>query len=94
MLAWLKRLGRKPQSQPVIREMNKWDQYEIERFAKDPESKTAKARAISAYRKTPKLQHGDEGLAHYLFMREVDTTAPDYSWRAIQRQRLLDSLED
>ena len=90
MLGWLKR---KPKAE-TKREMLPSDQLDIEAYAKGEPGSAIRCRAIRAYRRTPKLQHGDAGLAHYLFMREVDTTAPDLGWRSIQRQRLLDSLTD
>lgn len=82
----------KPTPVSDVRAMLPEDQLAIEKYAKGEQGIAVHSRAIHAYRRTPKLQHGDEGLAHYLFMREVDTTAPDLGWRAIQRQRLLDSL--
>ena len=80
-------------SQPPTpaRAMSSWDQETILKYATGDES--LKKAAIAAYRRTPKLQHGDPGIFHYLFMREVDTAAPDLGWRATQRERLLKSLE-
>lgn len=92
LLILLYKLAHGKADAPAAASMTLDDQHIIERFARGDDK--LRGKAIAAYRRTPKLQHGDEGLAHYLYMKEVDTVAPDLGWRQIQRQRLLESLED
>lgn len=88
MISWLWK-GKK---EPSVPSMTLEDQATIEAFAQGDES--LRPHAIRAYRRTPVLGHGQNGISHYLFMREVDTVAPDLSWRAIQRERLLKDIRD